>query len=197
MDETVMIDGIAFVSPSACAFGDYGGAGSVGLANIQTLVKEAGDKAVNGYMSSYWQTDDSIVEEVRAGAVLVHLTGGYGSETVYIRADSELGEETIAALADYPCLDDELSSEIEMQWETEAWESWIKSDLERECWPDETPAEIEALTDSDLFECYRAAMEAENEYPEAEYSSVYVHIERIAATYKANVEAKAMAMVSA
>lgn len=183
MAETIKINGVEFISPDACSFGDYGGAGSVGLSNIRAiLADERAGEVANTWLGSM-EYSDELAEAVAAGAVVIHATGSYGSETVYIRADTELAEETVAALADYPSLDDEGSSSIELEWENEAWESWIRSDLERACWPDDEPAGYAEMADADRFEAYRFAMELTNTYPEAEYSSVYVDIDRIAEAY--------------
>lgn len=191
-DSTITIAGVEFVSPSACSFGDYGGAGSIGLANIRAIVadRRAGE-VCNCYFGSL-EYDESVIEAVNAGATVLHASGGYGSECVYIRSDSELASETLEALENYPSLDDDESSNIELQWEQEAWDSWVCSDLERKCWPafgddDDTPPGFDALSDSDKFEAYRAAMESENVYPTPEYSSVYIDVDRIADAYAINI----------
>lgn len=185
-NETVTIAGVEFVSPDCCSFGDYGGAGAVGLSNIRTIVedKRAGE-VIEAYMPFPGAYEPEMAEAVRAGATVFHVTGGYSSETVYIRADTELATETLEALADYPSLDDEGVSNIELEWENEAWNSWILHDLERACWPEDQPAGYDAVTAGEKWSAYRFAMELKNEYPEAEYSSVYVNVERIAPTFAA------------
>lgn len=43
-------------------------------------------------------------------------------------ADPKLIEAT-KKLENYPCYDDMLVSELKMEWENEAWNNWLKSDL--------------------------------------------------------------------
>ncbi|MGH6636166.1 MAG: hypothetical protein ACRED0_08575 [Gammaproteobacteria bacterium] len=52
----------------------------------------------------------------------------YGSETVYL-LDGEEANEIIDSLENYPCLDEELVSEVEDEWYKEAWRCWLRSDL--------------------------------------------------------------------
>lgn len=193
--ETIKIAGVEFVSPDCCAFGDYGGSGSLGLANIRTIVEdERAGEVCDAFFGSL-EYDERVIEAVKAGAVVIHATGGYSSECVYLRADSELANETLEALENYPALDDELMSQIELDWESEAWDSWLESDLRKAAFPDwyfgdDTEAAenaYEALEDSAKFEAYRVAMESVNEYPVAEYSGVWVDVKRIAAVYAAEI----------
>lgn len=89
----------------------------------------------------------------------------------------------------YPSFDDELMSEIEMDWESEAWESWLKSDLLRTL-PEDTQESVDKLTNDDIFECYREAMDETNTYPEAEYSGVSVDVDRIKESFLAHITRK-------
>lgn len=197
-NESVTIHGHRYVSDSALSFGDYGGAGSVGLANINAL-KDRVDGQY-GYDDFYRAADDEsrayesdetanirrIVAESPPRAF--YLTGDYGSETIFLLASDADNVETLAELADYPSLDDDGSSEIEMQWEVDAWESWIRADLERILWPGGTSAAYDALADDVKFAAYCAAMETCNEYSEPEYNGVHVNVERIAEAYRAKIE---------
>ena len=72
------------------------------------------------------------------------VTGGYGTRGVFIRrACLRCDEirEVIEGLDDYPLIDDESLSDLEMQLEDEAWDVWIKYDLERELDKHELPTE--------------------------------------------------------
>lgn len=213
-EDRVTIEGREYVSPVACSFGDYGGSGSVGLANIRSILESAkdseeGETFETSFGAIRYAAENppcriqlDCEEELRAAVkaerppLVLHATGDYSSETIYIRADSDLARETLESLADYCSLDDELVSEIEIEWEHEAWESWLLSDLERFAWPnDSEPAEEKQaaayaeLSNDSKFEAYRHAMEVENCYPEAEHSAVYVDAERIAKTYRETIEA--------
>jgi hypothetical protein len=198
-DETVIIAGHTFVSPSACSYGDYGGSGSYGLANIREVLEEfkgfvhetsysAVRRAAEG--SEYvWPETEELIEAVKTGEVkVIHCTGMYNSETVYIRED--VGADIIAALADYPVLNEERMTEVEMEWEEEAWTCWLRDELV-ETLPDDWESlsdfqdektirdQADDLPDEVLRECYRTAMEVTNTYPVAEYSGVHVDVDRI------------------
>lgn len=198
--ETVTIEGVDYVSPDSCSFGDYGGAGAVGLSNIRCIIEEAKESVFETdfqtlkYASegSYFPFEDEHdlrdAVKARRKPLVLHVTGSYGSESVYILRHSKLAHETLSALASYCSLDDDSVSHIEMEWESEAWESWIESDLNRKCWPDENPAGYDEMSNSDKFSAYRFAMDIENEYPVSEYSGVHVDVDQIADSYRATIE---------
>jgi hypothetical protein len=98
-------------SPKYFNTGDYDGSIS-NLANRQTLLKECAD--TEGILEVY---------------------GSYGHVTLLIRLDilnknQEL-QDLIFSLEDYPCLDDELHSELEEEAKQEAWSN-TKYDFVRE-----------------------------------------------------------------
>lgn len=194
--------GVEYISGELLTFGDYGGAGSVGKANIQYVLEQAKDslldvsyKDIDAPPSSYYVGEAQEAFESGKRPLVLHATGGYGSETVYILAGSELAEEIEAALAGYPVLDDSLMCDIESQWEREAWESWVKSALERAMGYGRTKSDAwdsayEALEDKELYWVYTEAMETHNESPTPEHSGVWVPVDKIAATYETLVSAK-------
>lgn len=73
-----------------------------------------------------------------------------------------------------------------MEWEAEAWESWLKSDLLHSL-PEALEELADSLPDDALWEAYREAMEETNTYPECEYSGVSVDVERIADAFARHV----------
>lgn len=198
--ETITIEGVDYVSPAACSFGDYGGNGSVGLSNIRAIVKDAGESVFETSFDdiryategSYFPFESEM--ELRAAIkakrkpLVLHVTGGFSSETVYILRHSKLAHETLESLADYPSLDDDGSSSIEMEWQSEAWSNYIESDLNRAAWPEDDLPGYAEMSDDDKYEAYRFAMEKDNCYPEPEYNGVYVDIERIKDTYRQTIE---------
>ena len=198
--ETVTIEGVEYVSPDSCSFGDYGGAGSVGLANIRAIIADAGDSVFETsfgdikYASegSYFpfESEQELRDAIKAKRkpLVLHVTGDHSSESVYILKNSKLAHETLSALADYPSLNHEAVSTIETEWESEAWDSWIESDLNRKCWPeDDFPGYVD-MSNDDKFEAYRFAMEVENHYPAAEYHGVHVDVDVIGDTYRKTIE---------
>lgn len=189
MVEEIRINGRVYVSHDSWTFGDYGGYGSAGLANIRHLLDECGCKVVSCFGSDLdhiqrgcpYGLGDSVLDQIKQETPwAIHWTGDYGSERVWVRKPLDKVRGWTARCEDYPLLDEERSSEIEMEWEQEAWESWIKSDLIRGIKDEEKQdAAMRDYDDEQLYEAYRAAMEECNEYPEAEYSSVHVRVERI------------------
>lgn len=202
MEKITLPDGSTWLSNGALTIGDYGGAGDVGLANLRVLKEEyagrieqyaAGewrDAEEDGYALDFVTRDYRLIDVPRnlcpgadVDAVLVYYD--YGGEQIFLR-DSEAARETMRALDNYPCLDDEEVSRVEMEWEQEAWESWLRSDLVRtldeevqDKLDEYAPDEAEEI----LRESYHAAMEICNEYPTPEYSGVHVNVDRIAKTF--------------
>ena len=137
-------------------------------------------------------------------AIIMLATGGWGSKAIYI-LDNETADETVLepravelladlretidALADYQCIDDEIVSEVEMDWENEAFECYAKGDLISTL-DDDLGERVESLGDAVLFECYLAAMDDENEYAVPEQSGSYIPVDRIAASFAKHVLAR-------
>lgn len=190
--ERVEIFGRAYVSHDSFTFGDYGGAGSVGLANIRVIRETFEDAPEMSYrdlenLSQFPQhADDDLVSLFKSDnpPKAFICSGSYSSETAYLLEDDEQTEDLISAVSDYPSLSDDEVTKVEMEWEEEAWESWLKSDLIREAFDDDDEQDqVSELDDDTLFECYRDAMEERNEYPTPEYNGVHVDIKRIASTF--------------
>lgn len=147
--------GIVYVSHSSLCVGDYGGAGSVGEANIRALADTEG---------------------------ACERFGAYYSKQLWL-PDTPENREIIEALDDYPLVSDEAHAEVELEWEREAFDSCYRRDLEREL-PELVALILEPLNGDEWYELYRAAMEAENQYPTMEYSGAYLPIKRIADTFR-------------
>ncbi len=142
----------AYVSCDYFCVGDYGGAGSVGESNIRSL-----------------QDDEGAFVE----------WGGHGSKTLWL-PDTPENRSLIERLErNYPVIDEGLMSEVESEWETEAWESWLRNDLLHEVGKTHPALSEWASTLDDLFEIYRRAMDDTNTYPTVEYSGVHVDVDRI------------------
>lgn len=213
-EERITIEGKEYVSPRACSFGDYGGSGSVGLANIRSIIESAKDSEEGeifqtGFSAvhraaeekqSHYALDDEI--ELRAAVknnppLVLHVTGDWSSETVYIRADSELAKETLESIEEYPVLNEDLMTEIESEWEQEAWNSWVRSDLERAAWkgmeePEDESAALAyaAMDDKEKQTACWQAMSDRNEYFESELSGSYARVENFADRYREIIESK-------
>lgn len=196
MSDKITLHGKTYVTHDLLTCGDYGGAGSVGVANIRTVLeqfegrveewsyrnlrREAEGEPSHYLCSGTWEHD--IPEDP-----CLHVVGAYGSEFIYL-LEGEEADEILAGLENYVVLDDEAVTEVEMEWEHEAWDSWLRSDLIHalyDKWDDEDLEGIdpEDLKDSVLWEAYQRAMEKTNTYPEVEYSGVHVDVDRIADTF--------------
>jgi hypothetical protein len=187
--ETVTIVGVEYVSCSALTFGDYGGYGDIGLANIRVLVDshETAECPMGTFRHAsegnpYGLGDEAVTAVQTDRPEVFRTYGSYGGEQVWIRSDVDAGHEYLKQLADYPSLSDDEASTVQMEWEEEAWTSWLKSDLIRTLSDDEQDTASD-LPDETLREAYSAAMEETNTYPEAEYSGVHVDVDRIAESF--------------
>jgi hypothetical protein len=126
------------------------------------------------------------------------MYGDYGSYAVAIRLECITYQmlDTFRALEDYPCIDDEDSSMLEMEWQDSNWESWVFSDYKRELvkafnaahgfdkLSDEADTFDNGLDDvssEDLRQLFEETMERINVYWECEaHESMHVDYERIA-----------------
>jgi hypothetical protein len=113
------------------------------------------------------------------------LYGGYGTRGIVISLElyntNEEVKDTIDGLENYPLINDESLSELEMKIEEEGWDLWVKGDLKR----DLAAAGIEYPDDDDkLAELFYAAAERANEYPIFEDAvSCFWHLDRIVARW--------------
>ena len=200
MEETTKY-GHKYVSPHSLCYGDYGGAGSVGVANVRAILgmEELADHVCH-MMCRAWELLDKWDDEFTEKAYVddfnctdppkvVHVTGAYGSNTLWL-LECEETKDIIASLADYPVLDDDLHSQVEMEWEEEAWDSWVRSELYSGL-PEELQEAVDEQKPSDgkLYEAYRLAMESTNTYPVHEYDGAYIDTKEIQGAYDDGVQA--------
>lgn len=162
-------DAIPVLLPEFLGYSDYSGC-SVERANFRAFTEQF--KAGEG---EWW----------------FKAWGGHGTEAIALIPGAELDDETaeelretFAGLENYPCLDDEALSEIEMEAENEAWESWARHDFTRglvKLFPDHEEA-IDNASDETIREIFETARETANEYWEIETGGgAWIRIEKIAA----------------
>lgn len=150
-----------FVSSSALECGDYGGAGSVGMANIKWAkqygahyfvsmsnvhswrnicgarnagVNVVSEMAFSNYRSTGTGLDwvtDYAARQHAAAHPVIITQGGYSSEKAWFALDVEELREELEALDGYPVISDDMLSEVESEWEWEAVTDYGRSDLER------------------------------------------------------------------
>jgi hypothetical protein len=164
LDPAQQISLDCFYVPSLLAGSDYSG-GSVTVANKKYFLEIYGDH--NEKENGVWE-----------------VFGGHGTYAIAIRLRALTDEmiDEFNALDDYPCFNDEIVSEVEMEAENEAWDSWAKHDFRRELakqFP-QREDEIYDFSDEQLFEIFHNAMERTNTYWENETgNSAYVDFDRI------------------
>mgnify|MGYP004447198969 CR=1 FL=1 len=210
--QNITINKTSYVSPDSCAFGDYGGAGALGLANIKDLLATTKNilELSFGDISDIIRLNENGVDsikDIQANIIskfsalhpdnnhkfkqpnIIHVFGDYGSETVYINESKY--SDTLEALADYPCIDEETLSQIESDWEIEAFNDYASSDLKNKLPENEQdklnslPIEKQNLI---VWNAYRQAMEDCNEYPIIELSNAFIDTDKIALTFTAIIK---------
>lgn len=110
---------------------------------------------------------------------LWEIYGGYSTTGVLIRLslyqDNEEVKDVIDGLFNYPLINEDDLSELEIEIENEVWDSWIKSDLVNELEKRNIP-----YIEDDLYHDMLHVMNEINEYFNHEDAvSVYVDIEKI------------------
>lgn len=122
---------------------------------------------------------------------LVELSGGHGTSAVAIHIELAPNEvwEVLAGLEDYPCLDDCVLSDLELEDEQEAWEFTYKCDFTKkltETLKDEMtlPIEIQKLLewegeDGVLLEAFNYLTEYTNTDWEHSVEGPYISLDRL------------------
>ena len=198
--ENLKIGNRTFAALPACSFGDYGGDGSVGLANIRELRKQFSDRMITDSFDSWFSDGTPKTVYVNRewvdrdpaefdGVSLIVLKGSYSSESAYLDVDCEEYREIAAALDQYPALNDEAVSAVELEWEHDAIVECCR-DIGRELSSDYlTEDDEDRATLEDVWqeldaekqaEIVRQAMQDGNIYASVEYSSSFVSASDVA-----------------
>ena len=198
--ENLKIGNRTFAALPACSFGDYGGDSSVGLANIRYLREQFADRMVVDSFNN-WHNDGAPKsvyidrtwvdrpESDFDGVSLIVLKGSYSSESAYLDVDCEEYREIAAALDQYPALNDEAVSEVELEWENDAIVKCCR-DIGLELSDDYlTSDDNDFATLQDVWhkldaekqaEIVRQGMRDGNVYASVEYSSSYISADELA-----------------
>ena len=124
-----------WISHDLLVVGDYGGAGAIGMANINFLKKHA-KKSINmdSWKACFHEKKFSICgQEVDLDGVdLIIVEAGWNSQQAYVLVGSEL-EEYITELDQYPAIDDESVSEVEQLWRDEHMD-YLLEDVWKRLW---------------------------------------------------------------
>lgn len=143
------------------AYGDYVGYAAVGAANYRALKEDFGEHKDIAFIS-----------------------GDFGFQAVIYNTETKDEEilNILKNIVDYPLIDEDLHSEVTMEWENEAWDCWARSDFKselRKLFPDLEEV-IDDISDDDIWTIFHAACEEANEYWECEISGAWIDIKRVA-----------------
>lgn len=116
---------IEYVTDSVFCFGDYGGSGAIGAANIRTIVETVGaDYMVECSFGNLEYLDVSRERYPR----IISTFDSFGHRSVYVRRD--VFDHYEFDVSDYPILNDEDHFRIEMEWQAEYMtDAWLVKDL--------------------------------------------------------------------
>lgn len=107
--------------------------------------------------------------------------GGYCTYGLLLHVERAPAEawEFIVSLVDYPSLDDERVSELELEAADDAWDSWGRTDWIKLC-AERFGFDADEPPSIDWFQHFHEALEASNEYwePQGELREVYVDLSR-------------------
>lgn len=139
---------------------------------------------------------ESFMEEFGEVPGVISLFGSHGSYGVGVRIEAVSPEmiEVFEKLKNYPVIDEDKVSEVEMEWQDEAWKNWARSDFLRalnDKFP-ELEDQIEALAEQKegegdaLYGLFEEAREKANVYWESENAGMHIDIERVVAKVDEN-----------
>ena len=173
-DENGELNADSWIDVPYCGGSDYSGS-SVEASNYKVMKDEYGNHADVAF---YY--------------------GGHGTYGVIYRENTKDEDllDIIKGLNDYPLISEDVNSEVEIEWENEAWESWARhdfidelkkkftNDLDVEDQADliaKIEDKMENISDDRIWEIFQAAREEANQYWESENSGMYIDIKKVAA----------------
>ncbi len=137
----------------------------------------------------------AMLEEHETGAVVwVRTPGGHGTYGIAVRYFelSEPMREALDALEDYPCLDDEDLSELELEEQSGCWERWTRKDFIRELAKSQhkDPDALEAaLTPEQWWNVFHALCEESGTYWEDQGGEgPWIDLKRVVKAYSPGVK---------
>jgi hypothetical protein len=113
---------------------------------------------------------------------IIRLHGGYDTNALAIKV-SQLTEnmlECLTSLEDYPVLDEQIMSELELEGQNEAWELWARDDFIKEL-QEKLNIELVDSQEDGLLKLFWQASEKANEYWFEDGCSQYIRIEKLVA----------------
>lgn len=122
----------------------------------------------------------AFLEEFKNCSGVHKVYGGHNTFGIAVKIDCLTEEmiEIFTSLEDYPLLDEELMSDMELEEQNEAWESWVQSDFQSEI---EKHLKIDINDIGKRFdELFHHLTEEANEYWFEDGCSQYIQLEPIA-----------------
>lgn len=152
-----------------CGGSDYSG-GSVAASNYRVIIAEC------------VRLDEEMGREMHGPTFWQTFYGGHGTFAIAFHVDKTPRKifDMLAALEDYPVLDDSDLSELEHEREQEAWENWACREYAQEL-EKRFNGDCDGVDQDKLHEHFHAACELANEYWEHTSEGPYILLERVAA----------------
>lgn len=192
--ERVMVEGVPYITHPVLCYGDYGGAGTVGHANIR-YIQEVAKKnewdidtcSLNAMSDLSWsqsyEVDKAHWKEIGMPPI-IQAWAYPGFEQIFVcEYFKELADE-LDTLDDYPIFDDEMNSIIEMEWQDLAWDDYVLRefikfvDEEVQDYIDEYEEQYEEMTNV-FRESFNAVYADGNVEWEYGYASAYIDTEKM------------------
>jgi len=111
------------------------------------------------------------------------ISSGHGGYHIFFNVYTTPDEivEALAALDDYPSIDDKSLSELEQEQSEEAWNNWAESEF-RKGLESKFTGDASEVSGEDLYACFHEAMEESNSYwQDQQGSGMWVDIKRVLA----------------
>ena len=197
MWDEAKLNGNKYLTCNSLIHGDYCGSGTVGLSNLNVLKQDNEYELMRNSLFerirtqlTYHEDDaewDQILDDHNGPPKKILIHHPYSTSQMWL-LECEDNEDTIAGLSNYPLICDHEHSMVELAWEEEAWDQWVRGELYSTLDEDLQDAiEEKKPTDAKLYEAYRLAMESTNTYPVHETAGTYVDTGRIKDEYNDNV----------
>lgn len=179
-----------YVSCTALVWGDYGGSGSVGAANIRYLTKQHSESL--GYWADSYQDGEYTTNATKYVAKNSPLPspvdvaiarGSYNFHQAWVK--ESVWFDSNYDLDGYPVFDDETLSEVEDEWIQEAWNDYGKKEVYKML-----EIDLDSLERSEEEKAAEVTLssflggEGLDMFATCEYSSAYIDSEELVKKYR-------------
>lgn len=184
-DKKTFDNGNTYLTHNLLSFGDYDNSCAVERANVKCLKKIYPE--YEKFWIEIWDNKETWRGiPINPESEIIEVYGAYGSMQIWIRQDIEEKEEYIRCLEDYPALDDEIVTEIEVEIEEECWNNWIREEL-IETLPEKM--QKKEWEEEELYNTYLEVKEKTGEYFIVESGGDgYINIDKIKSKFRELLE---------